>query len=165
MLCIVSLVNGFALYCCLDEHQYTFCTFALRLYTFSNDFAFSNSARFVFLIGRGGCIAIKTNGKHTHMMVCIHLETFSYYGILNYVSFNVGYHNEHHDFPAIPYTRLPEVKRLAPEFYDNIPYHKSWVMATWHFITSDKTSLQNRVMEYTPETHPEEHGLSVKKDE
>lgn len=58
-------------------------------------------------------------------------ETYSYYGPLNYLCWNVGYHNEHHDFPRVPGFRLPLVKKMAPEFYDNVPQHKSWVNVLW----------------------------------
>ncbi|KAF4551636.1 Sphingolipid delta(4)-desaturase-like protein [Elsinoe fawcettii] len=72
-------------------------------------------------------------------------ETFSYYGPLNYLTYNVGLHNEHHDFPAIPWTRLPELNRIAHEFYDDLPRHKSWVGVIWQFIRDEQVGLWCRV--------------------
>jgi len=73
-------------------------------------------------------------------------ETYSYYGPLNYVCWNVGYHNEHHDFPKVPGWRLPEVKRLAPEFYDKLPCHSSWVYVLWDYLTNPAIGPFSRVV-------------------
>ncbi|XP_047542553.1 sphingolipid delta(4)-desaturase DES1 [Vanessa atalanta] len=69
-----------------------------------------------------------------HYMFRKGFETYSYYGPLNWITFNVGYHNEHHDFPAVPGSRLPEVKRIASEFYDDLPQHHSWSSVIYDFI-------------------------------
>ncbi|GAM84280.1 hypothetical protein ANO11243_022740 [Dothideomycetidae sp. 11243] len=72
-------------------------------------------------------------------------ETYSYYGILNFFTYNVGLHNEHHDFPAVPWTRLPKLNRIAHEFYDDLPCHKSWVGVLWQFVWDKEVGLWCRV--------------------
>lgn len=72
-------------------------------------------------------------------------ETYSYYGWLNTVTWNVGYHNEHHDFPYIAWTKLPELRRIAHEFYDPLPQVHLWVGVLWWFIFNDVNTLWNRV--------------------
>merc|ERR1711865_805508 len=62
-------------------------------------------------------------------------ETYSYYGWMGAIMYNVGYHNEHHDFPNIPGSRLYKVKAAAPEFYDNLPYHTSWWKVYYEYLT------------------------------
>ncbi len=73
-------------------------------------------------------------------------ETYSYYGGLNTVSFNVGYHNEHHDFPSIPWNKLPELKRRANSFYDSLYYHTSWTKLFFRFLFDKKISLYSRIV-------------------
>jgi sphingolipid delta-4 desaturase len=62
-------------------------------------------------------------------------ETYSYYGPLNRIAWNVGYHNEHHDFPYIPGSRLPLLRRLAPEFYASLLCHESWTATLVRYVT------------------------------
>lgn len=73
------------------------------------------------------------------------LETYSYYGWLNNVTWNVGYHNEHHDFPYIAWTKLPELRRIAADFYDPLPQVSLWTGVIWWFCFNDINTLWNRV--------------------
>ena len=75
-------------------------------------------------------------------------ETFSYYGPWNALMYNVGHHVEHHDFPGIAWTRLPELRRIAPEFYDHLPRTASWPGATWRYLTGGMCGF-NRVVRST----------------
>ncbi|KAK9894933.1 hypothetical protein P389DRAFT_161752 [Cystobasidium minutum MCA 4210] len=77
-------------------------------------------------------------------------ETWSYYGILNYVTYNVGYHNEHHDFPSIPWTRLPALNRIANSYYKDLPKHNSWCKVTFDFIFRTDVGLFSRVKRLPP---------------
>ncbi|SEW36087.1 sphingolipid delta-4 desaturase [Chitinophaga sp. YR573] len=73
-------------------------------------------------------------------------ETYSYYGPLNKVAFNVGFHNEHHDFPSIPWNKLPQIKSKAPAYYDTLLSHQSWTKLFFSFIFNPKLSLYSRVL-------------------
>jgi sphingolipid delta-4 desaturase len=78
-------------------------------------------------------------------------ETYSYYGPLNKLSFNMGYHNEHHDFPQVPWSRLPAIRALAPEFYDNLYHHRSWTRLLFHVLFSRNFRLHNRIVRSMPD--------------
>jgi sphingolipid delta-4 desaturase len=73
-------------------------------------------------------------------------ETYSYYGSLNWLCWNVGYHNEHHDFPRVPGWRLPQVRAIAPEFYNTLPQHKSWCYVLYRFVTDPNIGPYSRVV-------------------
>jgi sphingolipid delta-4 desaturase len=62
------------------------------------------------------------------------------------VAFNVGYHNEHHDFPSIPWNRLPRIKSSAPVFYDSLASHKSWTKLFFRFLFDREISLYSRIV-------------------
>lgn len=73
-------------------------------------------------------------------------ETFSYYGPINKVMFNIGYHQEHHDFMQISWDKLPKLKRVASEFYDSQYSHHSYSAVLWQFISNRKMTPYSRVI-------------------
>jgi len=77
-------------------------------------------------------------------------ETYSYYGWLNKLTWNVGYHNEHHDFCNVPWSRLPAVRAMAPEFYDDLAVCDSWIGVIWDYIVRDEIGPFNRVKRPPP---------------
>lgn len=72
-------------------------------------------------------------------------DTFSYYGPLNAITFNVGYHVEHHDFPSIPSSLLPKVREIAHEFYEPLCYHTSWSKALFRYIMDPRMNPFARI--------------------
>ncbi|MGO8971532.1 MAG: fatty acid desaturase [Myxococcaceae bacterium] len=97
------------------------------------------SAKGLFFLGIGGLLAF---GPHPlgarrlseHFAMRADQPSVSYYGILNRVTFDVGYHVEHHDFPAIPWPRLRTLRKVAREEYDSLFAFQSWtrlLLAHW----------------------------------
>ncbi len=77
-------------------------------------------------------------------------ETTSYYGPINRVALNMGYHNEHHDLPSVPWNNLPKLRAMAPEFYNSLKYHSSWSRLLFQFIFDKRYTLFSRVERMRP---------------
>lgn len=71
-------------------------------------------------------------------------ETKSYYGVANFVNLNVGYHNEHHDFPSVPWNKLPKLKQVADEYYETLHYHTSYTQLLFRFLFDKNMSVFSR---------------------
>lgn len=57
--------------------------------------------------------------------------------MMNTVNLNVGYHNEHHDFPSVPWNKLPKVKKFAGKYYDSLGHHTSYTILLLNFFSTE----------------------------
>lgn len=90
-------------------------------------------------------------------------ETYSYYGPLNYFNLNVGYHYEHHDFPRIPWSNLPRVREIAPEYYNNLPYYDSYLKVFWKYIMDPTVGPHSRIKRRTTKALEDLRAVQGKK--
>jgi sphingolipid delta-4 desaturase len=74
----------------------------------------------------------------------------SYYGWLNHVMLNIGYHVEHHDLAAIPWFRVPQLRRIAPEFYNDLEQIHSYTRLAWRFVFARRETY---LQEFSTEAH------------
>ncbi len=67
----------------------------------------------------------------------------SNYGPVNLITFNFGMHTEHHDFHYIPWFRLPRVRKIAPEYYDDLEKTRSFSALALKFAFGTRESFNN----------------------
>lgn len=98
---------------------------------------------FVSLLFAGGLHPCSGHFLSEHVQFRSEMEqdTFSYYGSLNSITWNVGFHCEHHDFPRIAWRRLPRVRGMARESYSTLFVCESWSKALVEFVTNEKLTL------------------------
>ncbi|GMS87127.1 hypothetical protein PENTCL1PPCAC_9302 [Pristionchus entomophagus] len=88
-------------------------------------------------------------------------ETYSYYGLWNLCTFNVGYHMEHHDFPYVPSRHLPKLREIASEYYTSLDQHQSWTWVLYSFVTDPKMGpyARHKRVASAPQIHEGRHIL------
>ncbi len=72
-------------------------------------------------------------------------ETKSYYGPLNVVNLNVGYHNEHHDFPSVPWNKLRQLNAIGGTHYSSLHHHTSYTGLLFKFLFDKNLSVFSRM--------------------
>jgi sphingolipid delta-4 desaturase len=107
----------------------------------------ANALLYLFLsfwFSVGGLHPLSARWLQEHFGFAPNQGTFDYYGPLNTLALNIGYHNEHHDFHEIPWNRLPQLRIIAPEYYDTLVCHRSWFALLVTFIFDPTYSLHTR---------------------
>ena len=111
---------------------------------------FAGARAFLYLLASvflgGGLHPIAGHFISEHYVFHPGQETYSYYGPLNRFVYNVGYHNEHHDFPKVAGNNLHKVRAIAPEYYNSLHYHTSWTKVIATYIMDPNMGPFSRTM-------------------
>jgi sphingolipid delta-4 desaturase len=86
-------------------------------------------------------------------------ETYSYYGPLNKLTFNMGFHNEHHDFMHVAWINQPKIREIAPEYYNSLKSYQSWTKVLLNFIFNPEMDSFSRIIH--PDRHPKARDREI----
>lgn len=96
----------------------------------------------ILIAGGFGLHPLSAHFISEHYVFDEKFETGDYHGWLNYLTWNVGYHNAHHNMPTVAWSNLPYLTKLS---CDEILVHKSWLSLPIKFIMDDNISLNSRI--------------------
>ncbi len=82
------------------------------------------------------------SNSHFHGYQC-YQPSASNYGPVNWITFNFGMHTEHHDFHYIPWFRLGQLRKIAPEFYDELKQTRSFCKLAFQFAFGTREAFNN----------------------
>ena len=82
------------------------------------------------------------SNSHFHGHDC-YQPSSSNYGPINWLTFNFGMHTEHHDFHYIPWFRLGRLRKIAPEYYNNLQQTKSFCALALKFAFGTRDDFNN----------------------
>lgn len=69
--------------------------------------------------------------------------TASHYSpLLNFFYFNAGLHVEHHDLHSIPWNRMWKLRRMAPEFYEQLETIPSYTLLGLQFVFAGRNYFE-----------------------
>ena len=82
------------------------------------------------------------SNSHFHGHQC-YQPSASNYGWVNWFTFNFGMHTEHHDFHYIPWFRLGKLRKIAPEYYENLKQTRSFCELAFQFAFGTRDAFNN----------------------
>ncbi len=97
-----------------------------------------------------GLHPLGTRVVQEHFVLVEGQETNNFTGWTNLFECNFGYHIEHHDFPNVPWNRLPRLRAIAPEFYAGQPAFASRAKLLLQFIFDPAWSVYRNTVRLKP---------------
>ena len=100
--------------------------------------------------------------SHVHGTDNYQPSASNYSWLVNKLVFNAGYHVEHHDLAGIPWFRLPQLRKIAPEFYENLETIPSYTWLAMQFAFCNQKYLDKR---FNNEAHRNAERFSKQAEE